>query len=97
MFARTNLWPVERAGILSIEDVAGLARRQLAQVKHQFSIKARIEPELKRDPTYRKLMDSLDEELKILESRVSDEEHELPEKPPSSWKEFWHEDRTPEK
>ena len=88
MLCRNGLWP-QGVEIPTVEKTVALARRQLSQVKHQFSIQARINPELIRDRSYRTLLDSLDEELRILESRISDVETDHPQQPPCSWTEFW--------
>ncbi len=93
MFCRPNMWP-SRQGAGSIESILSLARRQLVQVKQLFSHKARINPDLKRDRTFRTLMDSLDQELRILESRVGEDDFSIPEHPPCTWTEFWHEERS---
>ena len=88
MLGRENIWP-DRIDLMPLEDVVGLARRQLAQVKHQFSVKARINPKLKQNPKFRLLLDSIDQELKILESRVSEDPMNMPNEPPSTWTNFW--------
>jgi len=88
MICRDKLWP-ERSDLMTIDDVVSLARRQLAQVKHQFSIKARINTELKQNPKFRRLLDSIDQEMRILESRVAEEPLDLPQEPPASWGQFW--------
>ena len=89
MIGREGLWPTS-SGILSIEDVSGLARRQLAQVKHLFSTQARLDRGLVKDRGFRTLLNSLDEELRILEARASrDDSPALPQEPPCSWGDFW--------
>ena len=88
LICRENIWP-NRSDMMSIDDVVGLARRQLAQVKHQFSIKARIDPKLKQNPKFRRLLDSIDQEMRILESRIADPPLQLPQEPPVSWGNFW--------
>ena len=88
MLAREDIWP-DRSDVISLDDVIGLARRQLAQVKHQFSIRARINPKLKQMPKFRLLLDSIDQEIRILESRISEEPMNMPNEPPSTWGDFW--------
>lgn len=88
MFGREYVWP-NRVDVISLDDAISLARRQLAQVKHQFSIRARINPELKQNPKLRMLLDSIDQEIRILESRISEEPMNMPNEPPSTWGEFW--------
>lgn len=88
MMGRKGVWP-ERIDLPSLDDSVAVARRQLAQVKHHFSVSARINPDLKKHPGFRSLLDSIDNELKILESRMSENELNMPDEPPSSWKDFW--------
>jgi hypothetical protein len=88
MFGREHVWP-DRADVIPLDDMIGLARRQLSQVKHQFSIRARINPDLKQNPKFRLLLDSVDQEIKILESRMSEEPMNMPNEPPSTWNNFW--------
>ena len=89
MVGRENVWPAKRAGIWPLLELSSIARRQLSNVKRHFSSKARINPEMKTNPKFRKLMDSVDQEIRILENRISDEPSQLPEQPPSSWGQFW--------
>ena len=92
MIGRDGLWPV-KSGIMSLQDVSGLARRQLAQVKHLFSTQARLDRGLVKDRGFRTLLNSLDEELRILEARASREDpRTLPQEPPCSWGKFWNKD-----
>ena len=88
MLCRKNIWP-ERIDLMPMDEVLALARRQLAQVKHHFSVTARIKPELKQNPNFRLLLDSLDQEIRILESRLSEEPINMPNQPPSTWTDFW--------
>lgn len=87
MFARDGLWP--ESELDSLEEVIELAARQLSHVKQLYETKARIRPQLQSSPSYRKLLKSLDEEIRILEARVADTTPKMPNTPPNTWGEFW--------
>lgn len=89
MFARDGLWP--ESEIETLESVIELAARQLSHVKQLYETKARIRPELQSSPSYRKLLKSLDEEIRILEARVADPPPKMPNTPPNTWGKFWAE------
>ena len=88
MLGRDNVWP-DRIDVMSLEDILGLARRQLVQVKNHFSVTAKMNTKLKQHPKFRQLLDSMDQEIRILESRMSEEPVNIPNEPPSSWTNFW--------
>ena len=89
MLAREGLWP-EAEGVLPIEDIAAVTRRQLSQVRHGISVQTRVNRELMKDRSFRQLLKSLDQELRLLEARGSAEEHEIPQEPPATWGKFWN-------
>lgn len=96
MFGKQGLWP-EKSGLMSLSDVASLARRQLAQVKHLISVQARIDSDLVKDRAFRSLLNSLDQELRILESRTEQSETlSLPQQPPATWGKFWFDPPQPD-
>ena len=89
LIARENLWPENSPGILPLTEAVALARRQLTAVKQRYSIQLRQKPDLIGDPVFRALMETLDDEIRILEARIADPPTLLPNRPPSSWREFW--------
>lgn len=91
MIAREGLWP-RRGNLMDIESVAGLARRQLAQVKQLISTQTRIDRDLVRDRSVRTLLESLDEELRNLESRASTDFPPVRQEPPRTWGKFWYQE-----
>lgn len=88
MFCRKNLWPVKEEGD-SLDQILELAARQLSNIKQLYEYKSRSRPELKTDRRYRDLLTSLDEEIRLLEARMSDDESTLPNAPPKTWGDFW--------
>ena len=78
MFAREGLWP-QSSGVLAVEDVAALARRQLSQIRSVFSVQTRVNRDLLKDHQFKQLLKSLDQELRLLESRGSSEHHDVPQ------------------
>ena len=87
LFCRDGLWPVGEQG--SIEPIIELAARQLSHVKQLYETKGRIRPSLQSSKSYRTLLRSLDEEIRILEARIADPKPKMPDKPPCSWGDFW--------
>ena len=87
MFCREGLWPVKDNEYL--ESVLELAVRQLSTIKQLYELKARSEPELLNNRQFRKLLTSIDEEIRILEARLSDPKPSMPNEPPCTWGEFW--------
>ncbi len=85
MIGKKGLWP-NHSGVMPVPEAASLARRQLAQVKHLISVQARIDRNLVKDRAFRSLLNSLDEELRILEARTEDSESAShPQRPPTTW------------
>lgn len=89
LLCRENLWPA-RDGLEELDRVANLATQQLTKIKQLFEQRCRIDPKLLANPNYRSMLDSLDQEIRILESRISDPKPTLPKQPPSSWGDFWY-------
>ncbi len=85
MFCRENLWP--RSG--THEEILGLAARQLSTLKQLYENKARQAPKLQSNRQFRNLLKSLDQEIRILESRMSDPKPVMPNEPPCTWGDFW--------
>jgi hypothetical protein len=89
LLCRENLWPA-RDGIEELDRIANLATQQLTKIKQLFEQRCRMEPELLANPAYRSMLDSLDQEIRILESRISDPKPMMPKEPPNSWGDFWY-------
>ena len=87
MFGRPDIWPA--ADLRQFDKVIDLARRQLVQVKSYFTSEARRVAAMASSPAYRTLMQSLDEEIRILESRMTDPPMKLNQQPPVTWGDFW--------
>lgn len=87
MFGRPGVWPVD--GVRELDRIVDLARRQLVLVKSYFTSEARARGNMLSNPTFRKLMQSIDEEVRILESRISDPPLNIPQTPPGTWGDFW--------
>ena len=93
MLARKNLWSTSAQGEDEILDeldrLVGLAARRMGAVKHIFEKNIKAKPELQNDPSYKKFMESVTQEIRILESRMSETPSKLPEEPPCTWGDFW--------
>jgi hypothetical protein len=89
LLCRENLWPA-RDGIEELDRIANLATQQLTKIKQLFEQRCRMERELLANPAYRSMLDSLDQEIRILESRISDPKPMMPQEPPTSWGDFWY-------
>lgn len=89
LLCRENLWPA-RDGIEELDRVANLATQQLTKIKQLFEQRCRIDPKLHANPSYRSMLDSLNQEIRILESRISDSKPMMPKEPPGSWGDFWY-------
>ncbi len=89
MLGREGFWSIAH-GQRDREHLASLAKRQLAQIKQMYSIESRGNPTLLGDPAYKKFMQTLDEEMRLLEARMNGEEINLADEAPSSWGDFWN-------
>ena len=93
MLARQGLWSTasrsEENVIQELDQLVGLAARQMSAVKQLFEKNMRANPDLQNDPSYKKFMESVTQEIRILESRMTDSPSKLPEKPPCTWGDFW--------
>ena len=89
LLCRENLWPAKQ-GIEDLDRIVNLAARQLIKIKQLFEQRCRREPELLANPAYRSMLNSLDQEIRILDSRVSDPKPQMPKEPPDSWGDFWY-------
>lgn len=87
LFCRENLWPVEDEN--ELESTLDLAARQLVAVKQLYELKARTNPDLVSNPNYKNLLTSIDQEVRILEARMSDPKPKMPNSPPITWGKFW--------
>ncbi len=87
LFCRENLWPTRDEN--EIEKILQLAVRQLSTIKQLYETKARINPDLMSNKNYRNLLVSIDQEVRILEARMSDPKPNLPNEPPITWGKFW--------
>ncbi len=87
MLGRRGVWPAD--SVRELDRVIDLARRQLVLVKSYFTSEARARGNMLSNPTFRKLMQSIDEEVRILESRMTDPPLNIPQTPPCTWGDFW--------
>ena len=87
MFCRDGFWPVEDEA--EMQRLLGLAARQLTHVKQLYETKGRIRPELQSSRSFRRLLTSIDEEIRILEARMEDPPPPMPNEPPCTWGRFW--------
>jgi hypothetical protein len=88
MLCRKNLWPC-REGQEKLDRIAHVAARQLTRIKQLFEQRGKIKPEILADPAYRTFLTTLDQEIRILESRMTDPKPQMPTDPPITWGEFW--------
>ncbi len=88
MIGRKGMWP-ESNDLLSVVDIIALARRKLTQVKQLYSVQSRQNPSLSGDKTYKAILQTIGDEIKILEARIADPPLELSDQPPDSWADFW--------
>ena len=93
LLARKNLWSTaardEEAAIHEMDRLVGLAARRMGTLKQLFEKNMRAKPELQNDPSYKRFMESVSQEIRILESRMSETVSKLPEEPPCTWGDFW--------
>ncbi len=93
LLGRKKLWATASRDPDDADDelvrLIGLAARRLGAVRHQFDKYMRTNPELLNDATYKRFMESLGQEIRILESRMSETKAKLPEEPPCTWGDFW--------
>ncbi|MEE2825367.1 MAG: hypothetical protein VYE64_01930 [Planctomycetota bacterium] len=87
LFGRQGLWPQETTD--DLDEVVDLARRKLVLIKAFFTSEARVKGNLTSNPAFKELMESLDQEIRILESRSNDEPTGKSQQPPASWGPFW--------
>lgn len=87
LFCRENLWPL--MGDADHEPILEMAARQLSNIKQLYETKSRTNPNLLSNQNYRNLLTSIDEEIRILEARMSDLKPKMPNKPPCTWGDFW--------
>ncbi len=87
MFCRDNLWPTRDEN--QIDRVLELAARQLTSIKQLYEIKARSNPKMMTNRNYRNLLVSIDQEVRILEARMSDPKPPMPNEAPASWGDIW--------
>lgn len=93
LLARQGLWSTasrdEDSKIHEMDRLVSLASRRMSGVKQLFEKNLRANPELRNDVSYKKFMESLNQEIRILDSRMSEVPSKLPEEPPCTWGEFW--------
>ncbi len=84
ILARKGLWPTD-----DLEDVIYLASTKLTHIRNKIFSKSAKNKELLSDDRFRILIKSMDEENKILSSRMSRVRSDAPEKMPCTWEGFW--------
>ena len=84
---RENLWPTSNE--TEMARILELAVRQLSTIKQLYETKARVDPQILTNKNYRNLLVSIDQEIRILESRMSDPKPKMPNEPPITWGKFW--------
>ena len=93
MLARKNLWSTKASRDEEVDDeldrLIGLASRRMGAVKQIFEKNMKANPQLKNDASYKKFLLSVTQEIRILESRMSETPSKLPEEPPCTWADFW--------
>lgn len=87
LFCRENLWPQNENEIH--DPILEMAARQLSTVKQLYETKSRLKPELQSNKNYRNLLTSIDQEIRILEARLSNPKPKMPNQPPCTWGQFW--------
>ena len=87
LLCRDKLWPA--GSVRELDEVVDIARRKMVMIKSHFTSEARVNSRLTSDPSFKRLMQSLDEEIRVLESRMSDPPLRLPQNPPCTWGDFW--------
>ncbi len=88
LLCREKLWPT-RGGLEKLDEIANLAAARLTRIKQLFEQRGKVNPDLLSDPRFRQLLRSLDQEIRILESRISDPKPQMSEEPPCTWGKFW--------
>lgn len=88
LLCRDGLWPA-KGGVEKRDEIVHLATVKLTRIKQLYEQKSKVNPDLLSDPRYRQLMNSLDHEIRILESRLSDPKPQMPKEPPITWGDFW--------
>ena len=83
-FAREGVWPVE-GGIRELDSILNLARRQLSVVRQMYALEGRHNKKLMANMNYKTLLRSMEEEIRILDSRLSEENGVMPNEPPCTW------------
>jgi hypothetical protein len=93
MLGRKNLWATTARESEEMADeldrLVGLASRQMGAVRQLFEKNFRANPELANDASYKRFLESIGQEIRILESRMSESSSKLPEEPPCTWGDFW--------
>ena len=88
LLCREKLWPI-KGGIDQLDEIVDLAVTRLTRIKQLFEQRSKINPELLSDPRFRQLLTSLDQEIRILEARLSDPKPQMTHEPPCTWGNFW--------
>lgn len=93
MLARKKLWVTASREDEDVEEelsrLVSLASWRLGAVRQLFEKNMRANPELLDDASYKRFMESMGQEIRILESRMSETTSKLPEEPPCTWGDFW--------
>lgn len=87
LFCREGTWP-RYVDPIEGNAIVGLARRQLSVVRQMYTLEGRNNNKLMANRNYKILLKTLEEEIRILESRNSDEEVVMANQAPCSWGEF---------
>ncbi len=87
LFCRNGTWPNFMDPVEG-NAIVGLARRQLAVVRQMYTLEGRNNKKLMANRNYKVLLKTLEEEIRILESRFSEEDVVMANQAPCAWGEF---------
>jgi hypothetical protein len=86
LLCRRGLW---RQNDQERDELIATARRQLSNIKQLYSSEARLRPEIANSTAFRSLLKTLDEEMRVLDARLSDTPLNIPNHEPQGWGPFF--------
>lgn len=88
LFCRPGMWP-DNGSHAELDVVIELTRRQLSTVRQMYALEGRSNKKLMANRNFKALLKSLEEEIRILDSRMSDEDGATKiNQAPASWGDF---------
>lgn len=88
LLCRRGLWPAS-GGQPELDEVVGQARRNLALIRQLYSVESKRREDVGGHESLNHLLRAIEDEMRILDARLSEKPLNIPDSPPETWGKIW--------